>query len=49
MILAPLFLVAGLCLVFTLLLFFVCEQVTLRSLPTRRGPAGDRTDTMRER
>ncbi len=38
--LAPLFLVAGLCLAFTLLLFFIREQVTLRSVAARRGLEG---------
>jgi hypothetical protein len=39
--LAPLFLVAGLCLAFTLLLFFVREQVTLRSVAAARRPGVD--------
>ena len=39
--LAPLFLVAGLCLAFTLLLFFVREQVTLRSVAATRRPDAD--------
>ena len=47
--LAPLFLVTGLCLAFTLLLFFVREQLTLRSVAAKRGCEGDRPRLHAER